>query len=80
MIKKLLTLTALVSLTIATANAGWLYLIPNFDVYGYRDRSGVLHCFEADAARYDQRTRVYEVRIGGRWLVVGADIYQLTDY
>jgi hypothetical protein len=62
----------------ATANAGWLHLAPSFDWYGYRDRSGVLHAWQADAARYE--TRDYQVQIRGCWLSVGKDVYRLTDF
>jgi hypothetical protein len=49
MIKKILTmLTAIAYLTIATANAGWLYLAPGFNYFGFRDRDGVLHAWQAE--------------------------------
>jgi hypothetical protein len=57
----------------------WIYLHPDFNAFGYRDRSGVLHAWQADAARYNQRTRLYQVQINGRWLTVGVDVFQLTD-
>jgi hypothetical protein len=79
MIKKLTLLTAIACLAVATANAGWLYLVPDYSVYGLRDQAGVLHCFQADQARYDQRTRVYQILVLGRWLTVGEDVFQLTD-
>jgi hypothetical protein len=63
----------------ATAHAGWLYLAPRFDYYGFRDSNGVLHSFQADAARYDQRSRDYQVLIHGRWLTVGQQIFRLTE-
>jgi hypothetical protein len=73
MIKKLLTI-ATACLIIATAHAGWLYLVPDYTVYGFRDGAGVLHAFEADQARYDQRTRIYQVLINDHWLTVGEDV------
>jgi hypothetical protein len=68
---------AIACLTIATANAGWIYLVPTFDWYGFRDSNGVLHSFQADAARYDQRTRDYQIQIRGHWLSVGRDVFKL---
>jgi hypothetical protein len=79
MTNKKLTLTAIVSLIIATtAHAGWIYLYPDFNWFGYRDRSGVLHAWQADEARYNNVTRDYQVEINGHWLSVGQDVYQLT--
>jgi hypothetical protein len=78
MTKKLTILTTVAYLTIATAQAGWIYLVPSFDVFGYRDRSGVLHAFQADQARFDQRMRIYQAQIHGRWLTVGEDVCQLN--
>jgi hypothetical protein len=67
-------------LTIATAaRAGWTYLVPGYDWFGYRDRNGVLHSFQADAARYDRSTNDYQVLIRGHWLSVGRDVEQLTN-
>ena len=44
MIKKtLILLTVIACMTVATANAGWLYLVPDYNWFGYRDRNGVLH-------------------------------------
>jgi hypothetical protein len=63
----------------ATADAGWTYLNPGFDYFGFRDRNGVLHSFQADQARYNRARNDYQVLIRGRWLFVGRDIYQLTD-
>jgi hypothetical protein len=55
--KTIIILTIIAALTIATnAAAGWLYLVPDFNYFGYRDREGVLHASQADAARYDSRT------------------------
>jgi hypothetical protein len=36
-------LIVIACLTIATSRAGWLYLTPGFDYFGFRDREGVLH-------------------------------------
>jgi hypothetical protein len=47
MIKKFFILTTLACLTVATAQAGWIYLVPGYDLFGYRDRNGVLHVFQA---------------------------------
>jgi hypothetical protein len=79
---KLITLlTAIACMTIATGNAGqWLYLAPTFDYYGYWDSNGVLHAWQADQARYDQRTNDFQVQIRGRWLSVGSQIFQLTNF
>jgi hypothetical protein len=78
--KKLLTLlTIYVFVMIANTYAGWIYLVPGYDWFGYRGRDGVLHAWQADEARYDQATRVYQVKINGRWLTVGEDVEQLTD-
>jgi hypothetical protein len=52
-------LIVIACLTIATAHAGWLYLTPGFDYFGFRDREGVLHAWQADRARYDRRTHDY---------------------
>ena len=64
---------------ITTAHAGWTYLVPNYDWFGYRDRSGVLHAWQADEARYDPVTREYQVLIGRHWLRVGTDVDRLSD-
>jgi hypothetical protein len=74
--KILIVLTTIAGLTIA----GLTYLNPGFDYFGCRDRSGVLHAWQADQARYDNVTRDYQVRIRGHWLSVGRDIDQLTDF
>jgi hypothetical protein len=67
------------ALMIATnAHAGWVYLVPGYDYFGFRDRDGVLHAWQADAARYNPRTHDYEVMIDGRWLSVGRDVFRLT--
>ena len=66
-------------MTVATANAGWLYLVPDYNWFGYRDRNGVLHVWRADQARYDSQTRDFQVVIRGHWLSVGRDVDQLTD-
>jgi hypothetical protein len=79
-INPLVTLLAATALTITTAAAGWVYLVPGYDWYGFRDRDGVMHAWQADEARYDQRTRDFQVLINGRWLTVGRDIDQLTDF
>ena len=70
-LKTLITLTMVAFLTITHATAGWVYLYPSFDWYGYRDQYGVLHAFQADGARYDNVSKVYQVKIHGRWLTVG---------
>jgi hypothetical protein len=57
----------------------WTYLVPDFNVFGFRDSSGVLHAWRADQARYNHATRDYQVLIRGHWLSVGRDVYQLTD-
>lgn len=78
--KVLALLTMLAALAIApTANAGWLYLVPDYTWFGYRDRAGVVHAAQADAARYNNVTRDYQVQIGGRWYSVGRDVDRLTD-
>jgi len=77
--KTLSLLTMFVALTIAPVHAGWVYLIPGYDLYGFRDREGVVHSFEADAARYDRRTNDFQVMIHGHWLSVGRDVDRLTD-
>ena len=80
MINKLTLLMAVASLITATpAAAGWIYLYPDANWFGYRDRDGVLHSFQADAARYDRSTNDFQVQIGERWFSVGRDIEQLTD-
>jgi hypothetical protein len=58
----------------------WMYLTPDFNWFGYLDGDGVLHRFQADAARYDRSTNDYQVQIQGRWLSVGTDISRLTDF
>jgi hypothetical protein len=75
------TLAVLFTLIAAlhTCRADWIYLVPSYDYFGYRDSSGVLHAWQADGARYNNNTRVYQVQINGRWLSVGEDIFQLTD-
>jgi hypothetical protein len=65
---------------VETAHANWLYLNPGFGFYGYRDSYGVLRAWQADAARYDQRTRDFQVEIHGHWLSIGRDVEQLTDF
>jgi len=71
----------LAALAIApTAHAGWLYLYPDANWYGFRDRAGVLHSFQADAARYDRATNDFQVEVGGRWYSVGRDVDRLTDF
>jgi len=72
-------LTIIVALTIAPVHAGWVYLVPGYDLFGGYDRNGVLHSFRADAARYNNVTRDYQVQIGGRWYSVGRDVDRLTD-
>jgi hypothetical protein len=78
--KTLLTILATACLAVATAHADWIYLVPDDTVYGFRDCAGVPHVFETEQARYDQRTRIYQVLIRGPWLTVGEYVYQLTDY
>jgi len=73
--KSLILLTMIAALMIAPAHAGWVYLVPGYDLYGYRDREGVLHVFEADGARYDRSTNDFQVMIHGHWLSVD----RLTD-
>jgi hypothetical protein len=69
------------AITSGKANpSAWTYLVPDFNYFGFRDTNGVLHAWQADQARYDRATRDYQVRIGGRWLSVGRDIFQLTDF
>jgi hypothetical protein len=81
MIKKTLILLMAIAALIATnVNAGWIYLAPDYHYFGFRDRDGVLHTFQADQARYNNVTRDYQVRIRGRWLSVGRDVDQLTDH
>ena len=77
---KIILLAVIAGLTIASADAGWVYFYPDFNWFGYRDRNGVLHSFQADQARYNNQTRDYEVLIRGRWLSVGSDIFQLTNF
>jgi hypothetical protein len=42
----LIVLTAL--MIAMTAHASWLYLAPGYDYFGFRDREGVLHAWQAD--------------------------------
>jgi hypothetical protein len=79
MTKTFAMLAAIACMLITTANAGWLYLVPDFSWFGYLDGRGVPHQFQADAARYDQRSRDYQVQIRGHWLRVGRDVFRLTD-
>jgi hypothetical protein len=73
-------LIVIVCLMIATnAHAGWIYLVPDYNYFGFRDRNGVLHAWQGDQARYNNVPRDYQVQINGHWLSVGRDIYQLTD-
>ena len=61
MIKKtFILLTILAGLAIATnATAGWTYLYPDYNWFGFRDREGVLHSFQADGARYNRARHDY---------------------
>jgi hypothetical protein len=77
--KLLILILALYVVVITTANAGWTYLAPNYDWFGYRDRSGVLHAWQADEARYDRSTKTYEVLINGEWWVVGEDVERISN-
>jgi hypothetical protein len=63
----------------SSAHAGWLYLVPGYDWFGYRDPSGVLHAWQAEKARYDQSSKVYQVKIHGRWLTVEEDVFKLSQ-
>ena len=78
--KTLVLLLTIDSLIIATAHAGWLYLVPDYNYFGYLDGRGVLHTFQADAARYDRATNDYQVEINGHWLSVGRDVDKLTNF
>jgi hypothetical protein len=64
----------------ATQQSSWTYMYPDFNYFGYRDGNGVLHSFRAEQARYNPSTKDYQVQIHGRWLSVGRDIFQLTDF
>ena len=57
-----------------------MLLLTGFDWFGFRDRTGVLHAWQSDAARYDWRTKDYQVQIRGHWLSVGSDVYRLTHF
>jgi hypothetical protein len=77
---QILVLTTITSLMVATtAYAGWIYLYPDCNWFGCRDRNGVMHSFQADAARYDRSRNDYQIQIYGHWFSVGRDIYQLTE-
>jgi hypothetical protein len=76
--KTLIILMIVFLVIVVNTHAGWLYLAPDFNYFGFRDREGVLHAWQADAARYDPRTHDYQVEINGRWLSVGRDVDKLT--
>jgi hypothetical protein len=59
-------------------STGWQYLNPDYSIFGYRDRNGVLHTFQADMGRYNHSTNDYQVLINGHWLSVGVDIFKLN--